>query len=433
MLNLNYLSSPSMVFSPRLAFVRLFYVACWSFFCLLLVSCGGGSSGSTPSTGSPSVVSPTSLASNEILVTVDKGPSASKSTINQPYVSVTLCRPGTSVCQTMDHILLDTASSGLRLIGPDILSADLQLPPMKTSEGLLLAECVQFASGYQWGGLRQANVKIGGESVTSLPIHIVADVAPEFARIPASCQNSGLNIGSVATLGANGVLGLGLFKEDCGEVCANSVISGAYYACDALNCKSVSLPLAQQVSNPVASFAVNNNGVLVLMPGVALGGVGRLSGSLIFGIGTQSNNLVSKESIYATDSSGNFITVYNGKALTASFIDSGSNGYYFDDRAISICTLSSSFYCPAAALNLNAINKSFDGRTAGTLSFQLEAADGLNAAAIAAHIGGTGAGFAGNFNSNSFDWGLPFFFGRRVFVAIKGANTAYGKGPYWAY
>ena len=33
----------------------------------------------------------------------------------------------------------------------------------------------------------------------------------------------------------------------------------------------------------------------------------------------------------------------------------------------------------------------------------------------------------------SFDWGLPFFFGRRVAYAIQGAATAVGTGPYIAF
>ena len=33
----------------------------------------------------------------------------------------------------------------------------------------------------------------------------------------------------------------------------------------------------------------------------------------------------------------------------------------------------------------------------------------------------------------SFDFGLPFFFGRTVFVAVTGAQTPKGVGPYWAY
>jgi hypothetical protein len=35
--------------------------------------------------------------------------------------------------------------------------------------------------------------------------------------------------------------------------------------------------------------------------------------------------------------------------------------------------------------------------------------------------------------SNYFDWGLPFFFGRRVFTAIEASATPAGNGPYYAF
>lgn len=35
--------------------------------------------------------------------------------------------------------------------------------------------------------------------------------------------------------------------------------------------------------------------------------------------------------------------------------------------------------------------------------------------------------------SGGFDWGLPFFFARYVYVAIDGKNTPSGQGPYWAF
>ena len=56
-------------------------------------------------------------------------------------------------------------------------------------------------------------------------------------------------------------------------------------------------------------------------------------GSLIFGIGTQSNNGLGSATVYDVPSSGtnagDFTTIFNGTSYPASFIDSGSNGLFF--------------------------------------------------------------------------------------------------------
>ncbi|MGG2367973.1 DUF3443 family protein, partial [Salmonella enterica] len=36
--------------------------------------------------------------------------------------------------------------------------------------------------------------------------------------------------------------------------------------------------------------------------------------------------------------------------------------------------------------------------------------------------------------TNTFDWGLPFHYGRSVYTAIEGKNTSDGgMGPYFAF
>jgi len=50
----------------------------------------------------------------------------------------------------------------------------------------------------------------------------------------------------------------------------------------------------------------------------------------------------------------------------------------------------------------------------------------LSSGKVAANVGGTAL-------TSGFDWGLPFFFGRTVFVAIKGGSAPGGTPPYWAY
>jgi hypothetical protein len=223
------------------------------------------------------------------------------------------------------------------------------------------------------------------------------------------------------------------------------------------------MPFAQQVSNPVAAFTTNNNGVVLVMPAVAAGGVPTLVGSLIFGIDTQTNNTITSATVYAANQSGNFTTVYKGKSLESSFLDSGANGLFFFDPTIQLCSASASFFCPATPLMLSAVNVSSNGARSGKVTFAIDSKQLLDSSIRAASVGGT---IGRNLNNKDFDWlitetapthdivvraanvggspqrlsrstafvwGMPFFFGRTVYIAIDGARTRHGAGPYWAY
>ena len=187
--------------------------------------------------------------------------------------------------------------------------------------------------------------------------------------------------------------------------------------------------LQNQVQNPVASFPADNNGVLIQLPAVGAQGAATASGSLIFGIGTQSNNGLGSAQTYTTDDLGNFTTVYAGNSYPSSFIDSGSNGLFFLSSSvtgIAQCASDDVFYCPSTTLSLTAQNVGQNG-TAGTVAFSIANAEQLFSTDNAAF------GDLGGPNTGVFDWGVPFFFGRKVFVAIDGAQTPAGAGPYWAY
>jgi hypothetical protein len=176
----------------------------------------------------------------------------------------------------------------------------------------------------------------------------------------------------------------------------------------------------------VASFSVNNNGVLVSMPTVGTAGLTSVSGTLYFGVNTQTNNTISTETIYKANSSGDFSTTYKNKTYTASFIDSGSNGYFFTDSTLRACS-GGDFYCPASTLTLSATNAASDGSASGTVTFNVVNLVQLDSTITAAQVGGTLD------STTYFDWGLPFFYGRRVFVVMED-NTVGGKaGPLWAY
>jgi len=382
------------------------------------IACGAASASVAVSVTPP-------VVQNEMPLVLDSGPAGTSGAINVPFVSVTVCRPGTTVCQTIDHVLVDTGSFGLRLIAP--LDGALALPAVKTAAGATVGECGQFVSGYTWGSVLQADIRLGGEVAASQSIQVIGDTASGIGAAPSSCSSIGSNIGSVSALGARGVLGIGLFKQDCGAACVSTAISATYYACSNGSCLPSTMPLAQQVSNPVAAFAKDNNGLAISFPAVGTGGAGTLIGTLTFGIGTQSNNGLGSATRYVANSSGHFRTVYKSATLTSSYIDSGSNGLFFNDTALAKCSLSSDFFCPTSPVSLSATISAYDGSATASIAFMMESVDALPNSAVAGWIGGPSG--SSKSNSSTFDWGLPFFFGRKVYVGLE-SDTA---NPYWAF
>ena len=377
---------------------------------LFAAGCGGGSNSTNVITTSAANVQP---------ISVSLGPTDNNA--NGAFTSVTVCVPGTSTCQTIDGILVDTGSWGLRILS-SLLT--ISLPQQNASTGASVVECFPFANGYTWGPVLTADVEMASEKASSTPVQAIGT---NYA-VPSGCLSFGLPpSNSLDTLGANGILGVGLFAQDCGTPsCPAS--ANLYYQCPSSGCTSITQPSAQQVLNPVSLFATDNNGVIVELP-AASGPEPSLSGSLVFGIGTQSNNGLSGAKVYTTDASGNFTTTFNGGSYSGSFLDSGSNGYFFPDASISICASNSTapgFYCPTSTVSLSASNTGANGAS-GTVNFSIaDAETTLNTTdSVYPDLGGPASGF--------FDWGLPFFFGRNVVVALDGAGTPGGTGPYWAY
>lgn len=394
-------------------FVKLFAIAAT----VAVASCGGGGSGSPAPDTSAAAPVPPPQSGNVLPVVVDRGTNGAS--INVPFVSVVVCQPGTDNCRTVDHVLVDTASNGLRLT-PSALGG-LSLPAVANASGAAVGECAQFATGHVWGSVRRADLRLAGERAGSVPVQVASDPDPLYATVPDACGRTGAQI----TLGAgsNGILGVGMLARDCGGDCASSTAPGIYYACAAAGtCTATTLPLASQVANPVPLFATDNNGIALVLPAVPIGGTGALSGSLIFGVDTQANNQLGAATVFRVNNQGNFTTTYQGQSFTSSFIDSGSNAIFFPDPTLPVC---SNFYCPPAPLTLSAVNTSAAG-VSGTVDFVVENLPSVGSAAAAHLAGDIGLG-------RSFDWGLPFFFGRTVFVAAAGASTSKGAGPFWAY
>jgi Protein of unknown function (DUF3443) len=384
-------------------------------FSAFAVACGG--SGKPPQ-------QITTSGQNVAAISVNGGPTGNY--VNGGFVSVTLCLPSSSNCQTIPDVLVDTGSTGLRIVS-SVLT--ISLPQQTGANSAPVAECLPFISGFTWGPVQTADIKIASETASAVPIQVLNDSA--FIT-PSSCTKfGGPALDTVSSLGANGILGVGLFAQDCGGACAQTGAAnpGLYYLCPTSGCQIVAQSRTQQVQNPVALFATDNNGVIIEIPAVS-SPQPTVTGSLLFGIGTQSNNALGSATVYTTNNLGNFTTTFKGQAYPSSFIDSGSNGYFFLTSSLTGlpgCTVDTGFYCPTSTANVAATNQGANGAS-GTLNFGVVNAE--NVFSI-----GTNSVFnnlAGP-QSGGFDWGLPFFFGRNVFVGIEGKTSPGGTGPYWAY
>jgi hypothetical protein len=405
---------------------------------LLLAACGGGGGGGSNTNGtaanastpaqpvSSSAPATESLAANAVAVTVDSGVTGVP---NMPFVSVTVCAPGTSQCQTIDHVLVDTGSWGLRVFASQ-LPASMALPQQEDAQGNLLAECMQFFDGYTWGSVRIADVQIGGEKASSLPIQVID---PNYSATPSDCLGVGTSRSTPSALAANGILGIGVFKHDCGSNCVQKALPATYYGCAGTSCTSIAVAEDLQVANPIPYFATDNNGSILELPAVGANGAASLGGQLVFGIGTQANNgLGSAQVIGVSPLNGTFTTVQNGVTYGKSIMDSGSTGLFFQTNEMPSCTgQNDAYYCPTSTQQLSAMIEGVNGVTS-SVSFEVG-----NAASLAQTYGGdvvmpllAGPAFV---TSSIFDWGLPFFYGRNVYAAVEQQPTPGGTGPYIAY
>jgi hypothetical protein len=262
------------------------------------------------------------------------------------------------------------------------------------------------------------------------------------AAPPATCGASGTLVNKVTDWSANGVIGVGVFAQDCGAACVSATTPLAmYYGCTAAGaCSAENVALSAQVTNPVTLFAADNNGIIVSMPNLQnANGDSSVQGELTFGLGTQTDNPVPATGLtmLGADAHGDFTATYNGgtTALPA-LIDSGTDAYSFDDPTIAVCTSAAwvGYYCPAVApQSLSATNAGAASTTANvtatsnTVDFAVADPNTFvaNAAAFEGLAGGGGA--------TRFTWGMPFFYGRKIYIGFEAKASGSFTGPYYAY
>jgi hypothetical protein len=439
--------------------------------------CGGGSSSVTTYTGGGSgtgagttVSVDTPVGSNTTEVLVDSGPASfSLGAANIPYVSVTVCAPNSgavsaSNCVTIDHVFLDTGSYGLRVLKSSV--AKLALPAVTLAANPALnapagtaVECYPFVLGGVWGPLARADVHMAGETAPAIPIQVIDDTPNAPLTAPADCLAAadGSLFSTAASLQANGILGIGMMGFDCGLSCTIGDYAGfhvQYYACpDALtaNCKPAAVASAQQMQNPVVHFVPDdgnpqpdNNGSIIRLPALPTLGASVAKGRLVFGIGTRANNQIAPGATMlmadANPASASYLyltTSMGGSVFADSYIDSGSNAFFFNDASISLGCKSSvgpstlnGWYCPPVATpaTRNATLSDSLGNSA-PVAFSIHNADALFSGSSTA-FGNLGGSIT--LAPRSFVWGLSFFYGRSVYTSIWGQALS-PNGPWNAF
>ncbi len=400
----------------------------------VLVVVLGGCVGNSSGTGAGAKSAPP--AQNRLTLTVDGGPAGAAGQINHAYVTVTVCAPGSlSQCVNINHVLLDTGSSGLRLVG-SVLSAGVTLKPESDSQGQTVEECVTFGGGQTWGPVALADITLAGEMAAKVPIQIMDDTGSSAAP-PGTCGANNTLINGISGFGANGVLGIGVFAQDCGSACTGAAPPlPVYYGCNSAGaCTAENVALGAQVSNPATMFAADNNGLIVTLPNLQnANGDSTLAGQVIFGLGTQSDNALPAIglSVLGTNANGDFTATYNGSAtVLPALIDSGADSYLFDDPTLAVCASGAfvGYYCPAVApQSVFAVNTGVGVNNAtSTVNFAI-ADPNTFVAGAAAFIDLAGGG-----GSTNFSWGMPFFYGRPVYVGFEQRTTGNYTGPFFAY
>lgn len=388
-------------------------VALLSLAITVLSSCGGGGGGGTPPVQTKPTAQgcqgPSNSASNVIGLCVDAGPLASQIEVNRLYTDITICDTGTSNCQTIDHILVDTGSVGLRLLESEVTVG---------AGGTGFFNCARFLDlSYAWGAVKSLDLRLGQQIINALPVQF-------FGSSSQDCATGGYSpIETVADLGAKGILGIGLFEQDCGPDCSVGT-TGQYYRCQGV-CRPATVDVTAQLQNPIARLGSDlNNGFVVKLPAASAPGVSELRGELIFGIETLSNNRLGAANVLLTNEWGQVTTNLAGLSYADSFVDTGSNALFFD-FAQTTCFGNGDFYCPPTPWSLTANITGHGGAPTVPVSFSVDNAESLfnQGYPVLPTLAGPIGPQPASAPSETFDWGLPFYFGRSVFHGIAGKST----------
>ena len=151
----------------------------------------------------------------------------------------------------------------------------LSLPQQTGASGAPVAECAQFLDGFTWGPVQAADVKLAGEQASAVPIQVIG--ASGFRRFPPTAPAPAPPRTRSPAWAPTASWASACSGRIAGSACAfvGSANPGLYYECPSLGCQTTAEPLTKQVQNPVWLFPTDNNGVVIQLPAVPIGGACR--------------------------------------------------------------------------------------------------------------------------------------------------------------
>lgn len=173
---------------------------------MFVVACGGGGGGNGGGSGSGGTSNITSVTA-----------ACSPSTLQSGQTSQ--CSATVTGTDSFSSTVTWRASAG------QISSSGLLTAPIVSKSKLVTVTAVS------------ADIAVAGEEAGSVPVQIMVPPATSPA-VPNSCSGqsiggNGNEGGSVDDFGANALIGLGVFQQECGPACTNqsSSIPAVYYSC----------------------------------------------------------------------------------------------------------------------------------------------------------------------------------------------------------
>ena len=330
---------------------------------------------------------------------------------NRLLVSVTVCEPGTERCATIDDVMIDTGSTGLRLEASAV-PAWLWLPAFPGPGGRPLAECLRFVHDTAWGPLHRADVRLGGLTAKGLPLQVIDDLGgPQ----PPACPRSDVPPTS------NGTLGVGQHLYDCQGACEQRAGAPGVFVQDGAFWSPVegAIEPAYRLPNPVSYLPGHDNGIVIELPAPPAGSAREVAGTLTFGVDAVAGDGAGTASILHLDAAGRFTTVLDGRSYPASYIDSGTETYILRDDSLPRCRDMAWAYCVEPRRTLDAEMVGIDGKRI-PMNFGV----GNYQSVRERHAGASDdVAEAAELQSDAVVWGAPFFLGRRVSLVMDGRSV----------